>query len=77
MVHRIYCQIINAVKSKKLKEPFFPRDIKKAIPKMNKKTSHTFPSKHKRNNTGNNSELFIRLKNGTYKLIRPFKYDLK
>jgi hypothetical protein len=77
MAHETYKEIIRLVKSKKLKEPFYPKDIVKAAPKINSGTSRTFPIRHRKGNPGGNSELFVQLKNGGYKLIKPYKYGLK
>ena len=78
MVHETYKTIIKLVKSKKLKEPFFPVDIVNAIPRAkNLKTLRKFPIVHRKENPTNTTELFTQLKDGRYKLIRPFKYDLK
>ena len=38
--------ILNAVKMGRLKEPFFPDDIKRAVPLWNKGTYKLFPWKH-------------------------------
>ena len=78
MVHETYKTIIKLVKSKKLKEPFFPVDIVNAIPKAKyPQTQRKFPVIHRKGNPKNTSVLFTKLKDGRYKLIRPFKYDLK
>ncbi len=78
MKHETYKTIIKLVKSKKLKEPFFPVDITNAIPRAkNPETLRKFPSMHKKGNSRNLSMLLTQLKDGRYKLIRPFKYDLK
>jgi len=51
MVHETYKTIIKLVKSKKLKEPFFPVDIVNAIPKAkNLKTLRKFPIVHRKEN---------------------------
>ena len=77
MVHDTYKTIIKLVQSKKLKEPFYPIDIIKATRAKNKKTLLVFPSKHRKGNPRSESELFIQNKNGSYKLIQPFKYELR
>ncbi len=78
MVHETYKTIIKLVKSKKLKEPFFPIDIVNAIPRAkNPVTLRKFPIVHRKGNPRNTSVLFTKLKDNRYKLIRPFKYDLK
>ncbi len=77
MVHETYKTIIKLVNSKKLKEPFYPADIAKVIRVKNIETLRRLPSLHRKGNLGNTSELFTRYKDGSYKLIRPFKYGLK
>lgn len=76
--HQAYKVIIQLVKSRKLREPFSPLDIAHATrQRYNRETLRRFPSKHKKGNVGNDSELFVYLKSGKYRLIRPFKYGLK
>jgi hypothetical protein len=77
MVHDTYKTIIKLVKSKKLKEPFYPADIVKAARAKNIETLRKFPAMHRKGNPHGASELFTQLKDGKYKLIKPFKYDLK
>lgn len=77
MVHDTYKTIIKLVQSKKLREAFYPIDIIHATRTKNKKTLQTFPSKHRKGNPCGESELFTQLKDGSYKLIRPFRYGLK
>ena len=78
MTHETYKTIIKLVKSKKLKEPFFPIDIVNAIPRAkNPETLRKFPSMHTKESPRNVSILFTKLKDNRYKLIRPFKYNLK
>jgi hypothetical protein len=77
MVHETYKTIIKLINSKKLNEPFYPRDIIKATKVKNPRTFHTFPAKHRKRNPQGTSELFIQQKDGRYKLIRPYKYGLK
>jgi len=72
--HHTYRQILKAINSGKLKEPFTIPELKKACPHLNERTCSNFPSKHRKNNPGGDSELFIQLEDGRYKLIRPFKY---
>ena len=76
--HGTYSKIISAVKGKRLKEPFYPRDVPKACrAKNNAETFRKFPSAHRKKNPYNHSELFVQLKDGRYKLIRPFRYVIK
>ena len=76
--HGTYARIISAVKSKRLAEPFFPKDVPKACrAKNNAETFRKFPSAHRKKNPYNHRELFVQLKDGRYKLIRPFRYGIK
>jgi len=72
--HKTYRAIVEAVKKGKLKEPFTSYDLMKACPELNPITCKVFLPKHRKGNPGNNSELFDVVI--TYKLIRPYKYDL-
>ena len=77
MVHDTYKTIIKLVNSKKLKEPFYPKDIKNSTRAKNIETLRRLPALHRKGNLGGTSELFTQFKDGRYKLIRPFKYGLK
>lgn len=76
VLHKCYRIIIGAVRKGRLKEPFKPKDIKIMCPNFNKNTASTFLPKHRKNNPSNNSELFIRVARGEYKLIKPVKYGI-
>ena len=75
--HALYRDIVNAVRSGKLKEPFSANDVKNACPGYSPNTYHTFLPKHRKGNPGGNSELFERIEPGKYKLLRPIKYGIK
>jgi len=77
MVHDTYKTIIKLVNSKKLKEPFYPKDIINVTRAKNLKTLRNFAIVHRKGNPTGTSELFTQHKDGRYKLIRPFKYGLK
>ncbi|MDH3501304.1 MAG: hypothetical protein OEL69_02200 [Nitrosopumilus sp.] len=68
-----YLKIVSAVKSGKLKEPFFPFEVVKACKIKNVESFRKIPSRYRKGNPYGNKTLFIRLKDGSYKLTRPFK----
>ena len=75
--HKVYRTIIEAVEKGILKEPFSSNDIIKACPNLVKSTCRTFPRKHRKGNPGMNSELFVMVSKGLFKLIRPYKYGIR
>lgn len=75
-MHKTYTGIVSANKKGILKEPFSPKDVVKACPNINSNTPGTFLPKHRVGNPSETSELFIRVSQGSYKLVRPFKYGL-
>ena len=68
-----YPKIVKAITSKKLKEPFRPIQAIKACRPKNPDTFRKIFASHRRGNPFGNQALFIQLKDGTYKAIRPFK----
>ena len=76
MPHRIYRSIVNAVKTRRLKEPFTRDDFRKSCPGFGEGTYNAFLYKHRKGNLGGNSELFELVSPGKFKLIRPIKYGL-
>ena len=68
-----YLKIVSTVKSGKLKEPFFPFEAVKACGAKNVESFRKIPSRYRKGNPYGNKTLFIRLKNGSYRLTRPFK----
>ena len=65
---RIVEWIKSAISKGKLKEPFTPKDVYNAIPKIPLMTCHTFLPKHREGNPFGNMVYFVRVKTGTYKL---------
>jgi len=76
MSHKFYRDIVQAVRAGKLKEPFTISDLRAACPGWAYNTYSTFPNKHRVGNPGGNSELFIRVAPGKFKLVRPIKYGI-
>jgi hypothetical protein len=74
--HKLYRCIVEAIKKGKLKEPFTAKDVRRVCPQIAQNTPGTFLPKHRRNNPGDQSELFERVRRGQYKLLRPIKYGL-
>lgn len=66
-------KLINAIRaavtSGMLQEPFGAKDVRKAVPGFADKTYGVFLPKHRQANPGGNTELFIRVKKGLYRLI--------
>ena len=73
MAPQAYSKVIKAITSKKLKEPFRPIEATKVCRPKNKGTFRKIFASHRRGNPFGNQALFIQLKDGTYKAIRPFK----
>jgi len=73
MAPQTYSKVVKAITSKKLKEPFFPFEATKACRPKNKGTFRKIFSSYRRGNPFGKQPLFIRLKDGRYKAIRPFK----
>ena len=73
--HRIYSAIVTSVKSGDLKEPFGSNEFKKACPGFAEGTYKVFLNKHRKGNPGGNSELFIRVSPGKFRLAKPNLYD--
>lgn len=76
MAHRIYAAIVTAVKNGSLAEPFSTADFREACPGLGKGTYSAFLHKHTKDNPGGNSELFVRVAEGSFKCLRPFRYGL-
>lgn len=74
--HRVYSAIVQAVKTRRLKEPFGSREFKMACPGFADGTYNVFLNKHRKGNPGGTSELFKRVSPGKFRVIRPFKYGL-
>ena len=73
MAPQAYSKVVKAITSKRLKEPFFPYEAVKACRPKNPDTFRKIFAKYRRGNPYGNQALFIQLKDGTYKAIRPFK----
>ena len=76
MKHGVYTSIVQAVRQGRLKEPFTKRDFRNACPGWGEGTYNAFLDKHTVGNPGGNSELFIRVAPGKFKLLRPIKYGI-
>ena len=61
-------KVYAAVKSGKLNQPFNAAMAKKACPGWVVGTYHTFFAKHAIGNPGSNTELFVRVARGSYRL---------
>jgi len=73
MAPQAYLKVIKAITSRKLKEPFFPHEAIKICRPKNPETFRKIFSSYRRGNPYRKPALFIQLKDGTYKTIRPFK----
>jgi hypothetical protein len=76
MSHKVYRSIVNAIRSGRLREPFSSQDFQNECKGFGKGTYKAFLHKHRVGNPGGNSELFELISPGSFKCIRPFKYDL-
>ena len=75
--HRCYRSIVEAVKDKRLKEPFSASIGEHVCPHLFAEDTYgTFLSKHAKGDPGKDSELFNRVSPGLYGLIRPIKYNI-
>jgi hypothetical protein len=74
--HEVYACILKAVISRKLKEPFTKDEFRHVCPNFKEGTYNAFLWKHRVGNPGKNTELFIKVARGRFKLIRPFKYNI-
>jgi len=74
--YKVYTCIVKAVKSGRLKEPFTRDDFKKSCPDFGRETYNAFLWKHSLENSGGETELFIKVSPGKFKLVKPFKYGL-
>ena len=73
MAPQAYPKVVKAITSKKLKEPFTPIQAIKICKPKNSGTFRKVFAGYRRGNPNGNPPLFIQLKDGTYKAIRPFK----
>lgn len=72
--HKVYFAVIAAVEAGRLVEPFNSAEFRRACPGFAEGTYQVFLSKHRKGN-GTTSELFERVSQGRYKLLRPYKYQ--
>jgi hypothetical protein len=72
--HKVYFAIVDAVKTGRLKEPFYKDDFKIACPDLGHGTYEAFLYKHRLDNPGGNSELFVQVGMGYFRLLYPLKY---
>ena len=75
MSHKVYKAIVTAIRWRKLREPFSQLDFRNVCPGFGKGTYQAFLHKHSEGNPGRNAELFVRVRPGLFKVMRPFKYD--
>ena len=73
MVPQAYPKVVKAITSKKLKEPFTPIQAIKICRPKNPDAFRKIFASYRRGNPNGHAPLFIQLKDGTYKAIRPFK----
>jgi hypothetical protein len=73
--HKVYFSIVEAVKDGKLIEPFGVNNFRSACPGFGPGTYNAFLYKHRLGN-GKQTELFIKVGEGKFELIRPLKYGL-
>ncbi|MDH3764194.1 MAG: hypothetical protein OER82_00085 [Nitrosopumilus sp.] len=73
MAPQAYSKVVKAITSRKLKEPFTPIQAIKVCRPKNPDTFRKIFSGYRRGNPNGYPPLFIQLKDGTYKAIRPFK----
>jgi len=73
MAPQAYSKVVKAITSKKLKEPFTPIQAIKICRPKNPGTFRKIFAGYRRGNPNGHAPLFIQLKDGTYKAIRPFK----
>jgi hypothetical protein len=73
--HKVYLSIVKAIKNGELQEPFTVKDFKRACPNLGEGTYPVFLNKHRVGNPGGNTELFIRIAPGLFKMVRPYRYQ--
>jgi len=73
MAPQAYSKVVKAITSKKLKEPFTPIQAIRICRPKNPDTFRKVFAGYRRGNPNGYASLFIQLKDGTYKAIRPFK----
>lgn len=73
--HKVYLNIVKAIKAQQLIEPFSKNDFKSNCPGFGEGTYKAFLYKHRKGNLGGNTELFELISKGKFRLLRPFKYQ--
>jgi len=68
--------IVNAVRKKRLREPFSTEDFRRACRGLGKGTYRAFLYKHRKGNPGGYKELFKMLSTNQFTLLRPIKHGL-
>jgi len=76
MTHEVYRAVVSAVKSRRLSEPFSKADFERKCPGFGRGTYNAFLNKHRKGNSGGDSELFERVRTGQFTCLRPFRYGL-
>jgi hypothetical protein len=66
---RFITEIRKAVGEEHLSELFSQEAVKNAVPGYAEKTYHVFLPKHRKGNPGGNTELFVRVSRGLYRLL--------
>ncbi|MHC4276844.1 MAG: hypothetical protein ACYSTI_05875 [Planctomycetota bacterium] len=74
--HKVYRSIVTAVNEGRLVEPFTKDNFRASCPGLGMGTYNAFLDKHAIGNPGGNSELFERVTPGSFKLLRPIKYNV-
>ena len=73
--HIVYFAIIKAIENGDLKEPFTKEDFRNACPNHGEGTYQAFLDKHRVGNPRGNSELFVKVAPGLFKLVKPYLYQ--
>ena len=76
MAHRVYREIVRAIESGRLIEPFSIADFRRDCLGLGEGTYNAFLYKHRKGNPGNNSELFEKVAPSKFICLRPFRYGL-
>ena len=76
MAHKVYNEIIRAIRLGKLREPFGESEFRAACPSLGEGTYRAFLHKHAIGNPSGATELFRRVSPGRFRCVRPFKYGL-
>lgn len=76
MAHNVYRSIVEAVREKRMKEPFTADEFRRVCPGFGAGTYQAFLWKHSKDNPGGQSELFEKVARGSFQILRPIKYEL-